>query len=239
MHPELEAHVDELMEGIRSASEGTGSMEVLLCAWKEKLEMRKAKHADAWSTRHFLVSDFAMLIVFRRVLAPFILRLHRLPLKLKEMIIGINAMDPHQWGAILWDLLEMGGEDRLAGLDISGLDLNERLAYMLYMAGGIRKALVGAGCPPRRATAMALCFIWPMVALHRIDTVYVWAFMKFPSGVWVTGENNSLYNGHILRSCYAKSFITTMGLEVADLWRGLVPPFRDMVCARLYGDDNG
>jgi len=71
-----------------------------------------------------------------------------------------------------------------------------------------------------------------------VDGVVIWATMKFPSGVWITGENNSVYDSGVTRVSYASEFIDRHPNQSIQASLAAIPSFRSMVTLRTYGDDN-
>jgi len=85
-------------------------------------------------------------------------------MSLKEMVIGVNAMDPMVWGTIDDAICMRGGVDRTASNDFSGFDLDQRLYVNMYMVGSLRYTMQRfTETYPDDVMCICLIWTWPMV----------------------------------------------------------------------------
>lgn len=225
----------------------------LLAQWTGKFELLSVSKLDDGKTRYFLITYASLLLVMKKYLCAFLRGVHRAPFHVKEMAIGVNAMDPTEWYELFEKLFEMDWRqmDRFGATDVKGLDLNHRLEYARHVGGEIFLILEEMGIPLLLCRMIAILFVLPCCAAHVIDGVVMMLICKFLTGILITGEYNSIFMSVLFRACFALAYWRQRQREgtAADMSRmdmvkafavlqANVPRFRPHVGLRVYGDDN-
>lgn len=184
----------------------------------------KDEAVDKEKMRAFAVGLFAFTIVSKQYLG-YIHWLHKKSLEYSECAVGLNPHGPEWEEALSWQ--EQNGTKFPFGADHSNFDLNQAastkgMSFRLEME--VLKMCPNYDQKEGLPIVRGICTekMYPLIIANG-DVLIVYGFS--PSGVTGTVEENSLDNGHILRSA---------AHAICPQYPG---KFRDVIRCITYGDD--
>lgn len=187
--PELVRLVNEKLAQLKDYAQG-GVASPYVAAWKLKEELRSASKIEQLLTRCFNVLDFHDLIVQRIIVLAVVMYQMSRPIAEKEHVVGINAADSNQWGAVATHISRFG-VDRMMDADNVLFDKHQYADYLWGVAVVNYKLSAKIGCTPEHCD-----LVYAAISLYSfcdaiIDNVVLSLEQQLPSGAIATDIFNS------------------------------------------------